>query len=176
MQIIGDPPKWCDWITINKIASSLGSCVRWIGKLYFQAFFSVSRVKINYKDPKIIPEKRIMEMEDLLFMIQFIVEDIEQFAEKTTGDEGKGDDSDDEDLLGDKLEGSHEAEKDGTQDKDDKGRDKIGGNKHSNGKERTPNSKQGSSQRINSVRRDLFLITKEILNYPVVLIYYKSWR
>jgi hypothetical protein len=43
----------------------------------FSSFFSVIRVKINCKDPRMIPGKRVMEMDDHLFMIYSTMEDFE---------------------------------------------------------------------------------------------------
>uniref|UniRef100_K3YDT1 DUF4283 domain-containing protein n=1 Tax=Setaria italica TaxID=4555 RepID=K3YDT1_SETIT len=103
--IRGVPPKLCDWITIKEIASSLGKLSEINWQSLFSSFFSIIRVKIKCKDPKMIPCKRVVEMEDQLFMLHFKVEDAEQEPEKPTGDEGKGDDPDDEDdnLLDDDL-------------------------------------------------------------------------
>lgn len=118
----------CDWITIKEIASSLGKLSEINWQSLFSSFFSIIRVKIKCKDPKMIPCKRVVEMEDQLFMLHFKVEDAEQEPEKPTGDEGKGDDPDDEDdnLLDDDLGGSNGAEEDQDRGKEDKAKDKEG--------------------------------------------------
>lgn len=63
-------------------------------------------MKVSYKDPKMIIESRVMEMEDQLFMIQFKVKDIEKEIEKPLeeGDGGDDDSDDESDLLGDNPE------------------------------------------------------------------------
>jgi hypothetical protein len=52
VQIRGVPPKWCDWVTIKEIASSLGKMSEIDWQTLFTSFFSVIRVKINCKKPK----------------------------------------------------------------------------------------------------------------------------
>jgi hypothetical protein len=77
VQIIGVPSKWSDWVTIKEIASSLGKMNEIDWQTLFSSFFSVIRVKINCKDPRMIPGKRVMEMDDHLFMIYSTMEDFE---------------------------------------------------------------------------------------------------
>jgi hypothetical protein len=104
----------------------------------FSSFFSVIRVKINCKDPSMIPEKRVMEMEDNLFMIHFKVEGAEVGAEKANGDEdkgdgdgdedkGDGDEEEDDDLLGEEQEEDRLRKEKGGEDKGRENRDKEGG-------------------------------------------------
>ncbi|CAO2189044.1 unnamed protein product [Urochloa humidicola] len=64
VQVRGVPPKWCDSITIRQIASSLGKPVEIDWNTIFSSFFSVIRVKVNCKDPKKIPQRRVVEMAD----------------------------------------------------------------------------------------------------------------
>jgi hypothetical protein len=96
VQIRGVPPKWSDWITIKEIASSLGRLSEIDWQTLFSGFFRVVRVKVNCKDPKMIPEKRVVEMDDNLFMLYFTVEGLlEQESSSPKGDE-KGDEDDGE--------------------------------------------------------------------------------
>ena len=97
IQIRGVPPKWSDWTTIKEIASSLGKILEVDWHTLFSTFFTVIRVKINCKDPNKIPEKRIMEMDDKLYMINFKVEDLDKLKEKIYGP--------DEDPDGDPKDG-----------------------------------------------------------------------
>jgi hypothetical protein len=69
------------------------------------------RVKVKCRIPVKIPPKRLMEMQDELFVISFKTEGFEQIFEKTGkgGDDGDGDtDLDEDDLLSDE-----EKEKEG---------------------------------------------------------------
>lgn len=83
--------------------SSLGELSKVDWQTLFSSFFSVIRVKVNCNDPKKIPIKRVVEMDDQLFLLQFTVEDVEQIEEGHRGSEDKGDDSgdEDEDPVGD---------------------------------------------------------------------------
>jgi len=85
IQIRGVPPKWSDWTTIKEIASSLGKILEVDWQILFSTFFTVIRVKINCKDPSKIPEKRTMEMDDKLYMINFKMEDLDKLKEKIDG-------------------------------------------------------------------------------------------
>jgi hypothetical protein len=80
VQIKGVPPKWCDWGTIKEIASSLGKLGEVDWQTLFSSFLSIVRVKSFCKDPHMIPESRVMKMEDLLFMLHFKVENLEQMG------------------------------------------------------------------------------------------------
>jgi hypothetical protein len=97
VQITSVPLKWCDWTTINEIASSLGKPEEIDWQTLFSSFFSQIRVKFHCKDPRMIPESRIMEMENRLYMIHFKVENYDKEAPYSPRSDGKGDDSDDED-------------------------------------------------------------------------------
>jgi hypothetical protein len=82
VQITGVPPKWCDWTTINEIASSLGKPGEIDWQTLFSSFFSQIRVKIHCKDPEMIHESQIMEMENSLYMIHFKVENYDKRGTK----------------------------------------------------------------------------------------------
>ena len=97
VQIKGVPPKWSDWTTIREIASSLGKLVEVDWQTLFTSFFNVIRVKINCKDPRKIPENRVVEMEDKLFLLSFTVEDLDKMRDKLEDEDGGNDDNPKED-------------------------------------------------------------------------------
>jgi hypothetical protein len=90
VQVRGVPPKWSKWLTFRQIIFSLGKMVEIDWNSLFSNFFSMIRIKVACKDPTKIPKKRLFEMENNLYVIQFKVE----------GHIGVGDD--DEDDGGDK--------------------------------------------------------------------------
>jgi hypothetical protein len=154
VQITGVPPKWCNWTTINEIASSLGKMGEIDWQMLFSSFFSTIRVKIHCKDPDMIPESRIMEMDNNLFLIHFKVETKGKEHEKPGGDEGKGDNPDEEDdNPEDDPEKPFEAEGDEEKDRNDKSKDKADRDKSKEGS--LGNCK--SAQKTNSVVRTLFV-------------------
>lgn len=56
VQIKGIPPKWLDWGTMSEVSSGLGRMVEVDWQGLFNSFFSIVRVKIQCKDPKIVPK------------------------------------------------------------------------------------------------------------------------
>jgi hypothetical protein len=148
VQIKGVPPKWCDRTTIKEISSSLRKLIEIDWQTLFSSFFSVIRVKVNCKDPKMIPVKRVVEMEDHLYLLHFTVENVEQVEAKPDGDEGKGDGSDgegdeDEDLLDDEPEKEQETEEEKEKSEGDKSREQGSGKeKEREGEKQTPKTRQ----------------------------------
>jgi hypothetical protein len=68
------PPRWCNWRSFNQIASSLGRLMEIDWNSLFTGFFGMVRVKIACKDRSKVPGKRMFEMMNKLFLIQFKVE------------------------------------------------------------------------------------------------------
>jgi hypothetical protein len=180
VQIKGVPPKWCDWVTIKEIASSLGKLGEVDWQTLFSSFFSIVRVRIFCKDPQMIPESRVMEMEDLLFMIHFKVENLDLAdgapPEDPEKEEEKGDEEDsDDDLLGDDPESLHGH---GGKEEGSKGEDMFDKSGKGSCKEKTPNPKQNSGQKNSTVRRALFMMeglseqnqVGDVLRCPAMLV------
>jgi hypothetical protein len=94
---------------------------------FFTSFFTMIRIKINCKDPTKIPMKRVLEMNNQLFLINFKVEDFEQEQvdpeEKDNGDEDGGDSEEEnmegDDLLGEELEKGVKKDGNSTEKRDD---------------------------------------------------------
>lgn len=63
VEIVGLPPVWCSWMVIAQVASSLGviTNVDWHG--IFRSFYEVVRVQVAVRDPALIPEDRIFEIQ-----------------------------------------------------------------------------------------------------------------
>jgi hypothetical protein len=155
VQITGVPPKWCDWTTINEIASSLGKPGEIDWQTLFSSFFSQIRVKISCKDPGMIPESRIMEMENSLYMIHFKVENYDKEAPNSPRSDGKGDDSDEDD--GNPEDDPKEKQDPGGENEKDKAPNSKTRTPKENGKKEMAQGGQGTLQKTNSVSRALFL-------------------
>jgi hypothetical protein len=69
VQISGIHPKWCNWKTFRKIASSLGELMEVDWNSLFASFFGMVRVKISCKEVAKIPRKRLFEMKQNLYLI-----------------------------------------------------------------------------------------------------------
>jgi hypothetical protein len=118
VQVRGIPPKWCDWVTFRQVASTIGKLMEVDWQSLFASFFAMVRIKVKCKDPVKVPLKRVMEMQDELFVFSFKTEGFDQIPEKTgkdgdDGGDGGGDrdtDLDEDDLLSDE-----EKEKEGDQ-------------------------------------------------------------
>jgi hypothetical protein len=87
-------------------------------------------VKINCKDPKAIPESRVMELADQLFLIHFKVEDLEMEEGRPPEEGGEGDSSGEDKGSPDDPEDPQKPEGDGNLGKGDMDKDKLaeGGN------------------------------------------------
>lgn len=105
---------------IKEIASSLGKLVEVDWQNFFSSFFSTIRIKIICKDPTKIPLKRVLEMDNQLYLVTFKVEGVVQTNDKPEDGDPGGEDKDkdkddkgneedetmdDDDLLGDDLLG-----------------------------------------------------------------------
>lgn len=75
IEIGGLSPKWCSWNVIAQITSSLGFLmnVDWHG--IFRSFYEKIRVQVAVRDPTRIPEDRMFEFCQELFLLTFKVED-----------------------------------------------------------------------------------------------------
>jgi hypothetical protein len=151
VQITGIPPKWCDWITIKEIASSLGKLCEIDWQTLFSSFFSVVRVRIKCKDPRAIPEDRVMELDDQLFLIHFKVENVELEESAPPEEKGKEDESDEDGSTGDPEKPQDPSGRE-EKEKEDKDRDRPG-----QGEDKTSGAGQKSGQKTTSVRRVLQL-------------------
>jgi hypothetical protein len=128
VQVKGIPPKWCDWETLRRVASTLGKLTEVDWQSLFGSFFAMIRIKIKCRDPRKVPKKRIMEMKDEIFLISFKTEGFEQIAEGEKREDDDGDGGDDDNLEEDYL--LDEEKDDGCQSKRQNGSDKsIGKNK-----------------------------------------------
>lgn len=157
VQIKGVPPKWCDWTTIKEIASTIGKLAEVDWQTLFSSFFTVIRVKINCKDPRKIPESRVMKMADKLYMISFEVEEFDKLKEKM-------------DELDGGIDPSHKGEDEGGRPEegdDDKPEDELPPAGEENDKgissthEGTSNSNEG---RTKSVRKALLICEENSLD------------
>jgi hypothetical protein len=101
------------------ISSSLGKMMEVDWSSLFTSFFSMVRVKIAYKDPSKIPSKRLFEMKNQLYVIQFRVEAEEMGLGGNLDDggddpdEGDGEDKGMEELDHDSMEEKKETPKEG---------------------------------------------------------------
>jgi hypothetical protein len=109
---------------------------------------------VNYKDPKMIPVKRLVEMEDHLYLLHFTVENVEQVEAKPDGDKGKGDGSDgegdeDEDLLDEEPEKEQETEEEKEKSEGYKSREQGSGKeKEREGEKQTPKTRQKQGEKL----------------------------
>jgi hypothetical protein len=164
VQIRGVPPRWTDWITIKEIASSLGKLSEVDWQTLFSSFFRVIRVKINCKNPKMIPDKRVMEMDDNLFMIYFAVEGLEQEEGSPKGDEDKGEgDEGDVEEDGNSLDQEPEGEGEEKKGEDETNKDKDNpGRMEGAGEKTTPRTRQAVEHRVSSVKRALLFMDEKL--------------
>jgi hypothetical protein len=106
VQIRGVPPKWSIWRCFRQIAPSLGKMLEIDWNSLFSSFFSMVRIKMAYKDITKIPKRRLYEMNNKLYLIQFKVEGSSGLGEDEDGDNGepgKEDDSGMEELHHDSM-------------------------------------------------------------------------
>ena len=128
------------------------------------------RVKVKCRNPVKIPQKRVMEMQDELFVISFKTEGFEQLSEKSGKDEDDGGDGGDgdTDLDEDDLLSDEEKKKEGgtTSPKNDKASDSS-----NHGKEvdepRDKQSKQSMFSGSKTVRDLSQLFAMEMLDNDV---------
>ncbi|XP_039841918.1 uncharacterized protein LOC120702264 [Panicum virgatum] len=161
IQIRGVPPKWSDWTTIREITSTLGKLIEVDWQTLFSSFFTVIRVKINCKDPRKIPDRRVMEMADKLYMISFEVEELDKLKEKM-------------EELNDGLDPSHKGDEDGgerpEEEEDYKPENELpptndpdNGNGRSSKQVDNPNNNSG--KKTYSVRKALLLLDEKEETY-----------
>jgi hypothetical protein len=74
VQIRGVPPKWSTWRCFRQIASSLGKMLEIDWNSLFSSFFGMVRIKMACKDIIKIPKRRLYEMNNKFYLIQFKVE------------------------------------------------------------------------------------------------------
>lgn len=119
IEIGGLPPKWCSWNVIAQITSSLGFLlnVDWHG--IFRSFYENVRVQVAVRDPTKIPEDRMFEFSQELYLLTFKVEDDTLMSsphdpsdpgddDQTSQGRGGGEDIDEDDLLGEEMMGGQE--------------------------------------------------------------------
>lgn len=132
-----NPPKWSGWEVFQQVASSLGKLVDVDRYSLFSNQFAMVRLKIKCKDPHKIPEQRVLEIQDELYILNYKVEGYKQKQLEKGKDDG-GDDGDDpdidedDDLLEEELEEINKR----TQDP------KVGGGGGSGGSHTQNNSKK----------------------------------
>jgi hypothetical protein len=68
------PPRWSKWRTFRQIASSLGKMIEIDWNSLFSSFFNMVKIKVACKDSTKIPKKRLFEMRNNLYVIDFKVE------------------------------------------------------------------------------------------------------
>jgi hypothetical protein len=86
----GVPPKWSKWRSFRHIASSLG---KMLGIDWNSLFSSMIRIKFVCKDISKIPKRRLFEMDNKFYLVQFKVEGSAE-ADKDGADDGGGDNGD----------------------------------------------------------------------------------
>jgi hypothetical protein len=85
--------------------------------------FSVVRVRIKCKNPRAIPEDRVMELDEQLFLIHFKAENVEMEESAPIEEKEKEDESDEDGSTGDPEKPQDPREREGKK-KEDKDRDK----------------------------------------------------
>lgn len=48
VQVVGIPPKWCDWKTLWQVASTVGKLVEVDWQSLFASFYAMVRIKVNW--------------------------------------------------------------------------------------------------------------------------------
>jgi hypothetical protein len=82
------PPKWSKWRSFRQIASSLGKMLEIDWNSLFSSFFRMVRIKIDCKDTSKIPKRMLFEMDNKFYLIQFKVEGSAEAEEDGTVDRG----------------------------------------------------------------------------------------
>lgn len=122
VDIVGLPPVWCSWVVIVQVASTLGviTNANWHG--IFRSLYEVVRVQVAVRDPALIPEDRLFEIQQELFLLTFKVENDAPAPSDNPSDPSNPKDDDDEstkkqeevdddsndDLLGEEMD--HDVE------------------------------------------------------------------
>jgi hypothetical protein len=88
----GIPPKWSNWRTFRQISSSLGKILEVDWNSLFTNFIGMVRVKIACKDVTRIPKKRMYEMKENIYLVQFKVEGSKGQKADDGGEDGNDDD------------------------------------------------------------------------------------
>jgi hypothetical protein len=81
-------PKWSAWRSFRKIASSLGKLLLIDWNSLFSSFFSMVRIKIACKNATKIPKRKLFELNNKFYLIQFIVECCSSFGQEGADDGG----------------------------------------------------------------------------------------
>jgi hypothetical protein len=89
----GVPPKWSKWRSFRHIASSLGKMLGIDWNSLFFSFFSMIRIKFVCNDISKIPKRRLFEMDNKFYLVQFKVEGSAE-ADEDGADDGGGDNGD----------------------------------------------------------------------------------
>lgn len=110
VQMTGIPPKYCHWRVFAQIASSFGLLMEVDWSSIFKSFYEMVRVKISCKDGSKIPQDRLFEMKQDIFVVSFRVEGRTEEKLKGKGTDDGGDDNnmdndDEADDLGDDEDG-----------------------------------------------------------------------
>uniref|UniRef100_A0A0A9D0U6 Uncharacterized protein n=1 Tax=Arundo donax TaxID=35708 RepID=A0A0A9D0U6_ARUDO len=97
VQVRGVPLKWCDWVTLRQIGSTLGKVINVDWNSLFSSYFEMVRIKVACKDLSKIPLERLMQMEMNLYLINLLVEGWKQYENfddlDDNGDDDSGDDN-----------------------------------------------------------------------------------
>ncbi|KAK1697468.1 hypothetical protein QYE76_014165 [Lolium multiflorum] len=107
VRITGIPAKWLTWKTICQVSTALSVLVNidWHG--IFRSFYKEVRVKVSVRDKSKIPANKLFEMEQCIFLINFLVEnegepnDLDEDDDEDPGQTNEENKLDDDADLGD---------------------------------------------------------------------------
>jgi hypothetical protein len=91
------PPKWCDCKIFAQITSGLDLLLDVDWASLFKFFYEKVRLKIACRNPSKIPVERLFELDKKLYLVNILVEGVEQEGLSKMGKVGGDDDDQGED-------------------------------------------------------------------------------
>lgn len=88
IQVRGIPPNWCCWKVFDQFSSSFGLLEEVDWQELFRTFYEVVRIRIRYRDFSKVPKKRLFCMNEKLYSLVVVVEDLPIQKTSNTGDDG----------------------------------------------------------------------------------------